>query len=187
MSATGPHLGKYRGIVSLNIDPEGRGRIQAIVPDVGGGTPTTWALPCLPLAATQVGMFAPPPIGAAVWIEYEHGDLDYPIWTGCFWPENNKPPPALFPVNPAAHALSIVLPNRTCLQLSDDPADPGIHLATGGGARIKVTDTAITIETAGGARLVVSDQAITLETGKGAVVELAARSITLNQGALKVD
>ena len=44
-----------------------------------------WALPAVPYAGDGVGFFMIPPIGASVWIEFEHGDPDYPIWTGCFW------------------------------------------------------------------------------------------------------
>ncbi|HTM28993.1 MAG TPA: phage baseplate assembly protein V [Rhodanobacter sp.] len=85
MSDNGRYYGKYRGTVFSNIDPELRGRIQAIVPDVLGLAPSTYALPCLPVAGKSSGAFFVPEIGAGVWIEFEQGDPDYPIWTGCFW------------------------------------------------------------------------------------------------------
>src|SRR5260221_6844351 len=77
------YYGKFRGTVVNNIDPEQRGRIQAIVPDVQGLVPTTFAMPCVPLAGKQEGTFMVPQIGAGVWIEFEQGDPDYPIWVGC--------------------------------------------------------------------------------------------------------
>lgn len=79
------YYGKYRATVFNNIDPEMRGRIQAIVPDVLGIIPSTFALPCVPVAGKSSGAFFVPEIGANVWIEFEQGDPDYPIWTGCFW------------------------------------------------------------------------------------------------------
>jgi hypothetical protein len=79
------YYGKYRGTVFNNVDPELRGRIQAIVPDVLGLIPSTFALPCMPVAGKSSGAFFVPEIGAGVWIEFEQGDPDYPIWTGCFW------------------------------------------------------------------------------------------------------
>jgi hypothetical protein len=85
MSDNGRYYGKYRGTVFSNADPELRGRIQAIVPDVLGLAPSTYALPCLPIAGKSSGAFFVPEIGAGVWIEFEQGDPDYPIWTGCFW------------------------------------------------------------------------------------------------------
>ncbi|MDB6057189.1 MAG: hypothetical protein JWO95_1033, partial [Verrucomicrobiales bacterium] len=76
-------FGKYRGTVTSNLDPLQRGRILATVPDVLGQHATGWALPCLPYAGNGVGLFFVPPIGALVWIEFERGDSDYPIWSGC--------------------------------------------------------------------------------------------------------
>ncbi|MGH7871420.1 MAG: phage baseplate assembly protein V, partial [Candidatus Binatia bacterium] len=79
------YYGKFRGTVVNNVDPEQRGRIQAIVPDVQGLIPITWALPCVPLAGKQEGVFMVPQVGAGVWIEFEQGDPEYPIWVGGFW------------------------------------------------------------------------------------------------------
>jgi len=50
--------------------------------------------PCLRLlerdgTVYEMGLFALPSVGAGVWIEFEHGDPDYPIWSGCW----NPPPP----------------------------------------------------------------------------------------------
>src|SRR5450631_4481366 len=80
-------FGKYRATVVNNLDPMQKGRIQAQVPDVQGLTPTTWAMPCVPIAGLQSGFFAIPSIGAGVWIEFEQGDPDYPVWVGGYWGE----------------------------------------------------------------------------------------------------
>jgi hypothetical protein len=74
--------GKYRGTVINNIDPLQIGRIQAMVPDFAGFVPGTWAMPCVPVAGTNTGIFTVPIIGSGVWIEFERGDLDRPIWVG---------------------------------------------------------------------------------------------------------
>ena len=93
-----PHFyGKYRGKVIENIDPLFQGRIIAEVPAVSGSV-LNWAMPCSPYAGPGVGFYAIPPIGANVWIEFEGGDPEYPIWVGCFWgPEDilhvPEPPP----------------------------------------------------------------------------------------------
>jgi hypothetical protein len=83
---SGPHrfVGKFRGKVIENIDPLFQGRIIAEVPAVSGSI-LNWALPCTPYAGFGVGFYAIPPIGANVWIEYEGGDPNYPVWVGCFW------------------------------------------------------------------------------------------------------
>ena len=95
------YYGKYRGTVTENIDPLQMGRIMAQVADISGETPATWALPCVPAAGIEAGIFVVPPIGSQVWIEFEQGDPDYPIWTGGFWgsaddvPSSAMAPPAL--------------------------------------------------------------------------------------------
>ncbi|HEX8534894.1 MAG TPA: phage baseplate assembly protein V [Allosphingosinicella sp.] len=77
-------VGKYRGKVIDNLDELFQGRIKAFVPAVPGSL-ENWALPCTPYAGRNVGFYAIPPIGANVWIEFEGGDPNYPIWAGCFW------------------------------------------------------------------------------------------------------
>lgn len=80
------YFGKYRGYVHDVADPEGLGRIRAIVPRLlGEDTPTGWALPCAPYAGPDQGFFTVPDVGSGVWIEFEAGDLTQPIWTGTWW------------------------------------------------------------------------------------------------------
>ena len=74
--------GKYRGTVLNNIDPMQPGRLLVVVPDVHGLAPSSWALPCFPFAGMQTGAWALPQIGAHVWVEFEQGDPDRPIWSG---------------------------------------------------------------------------------------------------------
>jgi uncharacterized protein involved in type VI secretion and phage assembly len=78
-------FGKYRGQVANNIDPMLLGRIQVKVPAVLGDGDLSWAMPCVPYAGASVGLFLVPPVGANVWVEFEAGDTDYPISSGCFW------------------------------------------------------------------------------------------------------
>src|SRR5690606_39001851 len=82
---SGPFYGKYRGTVANNIDPQQMGRIQVKVPAVLGDGQLSWAMPCAPYAGPGVGFFAIPPRDAKVWVEFEGGDPDYPIWVGGFW------------------------------------------------------------------------------------------------------
>ena len=79
------YFGKYRGKVELNLDPELRGRIQVSCAEVLGDGKLAWAMPCVPYADTGAGWFAIPPIGADVWVEFEGGRKESPIWSGCFW------------------------------------------------------------------------------------------------------
>jgi len=81
------YFGKYRGFVVDNQDPEKLGRLKVSVPSVlGDEVVTGWALPCVPFggAADQGCLFIPEQ-DAGVWVEFEEGDLSYPIWVGTFW------------------------------------------------------------------------------------------------------
>ena len=81
------YYGKYRGFVVSNEDPEQLGRLQVTVPSVlGDALVTGWAMPCVPYGgAPNQGMLMLPDRGGGVWVEFEEGDLEFPIWTGTFW------------------------------------------------------------------------------------------------------
>ena len=170
MSNGEKYFGKYRGVVVNNIDPMQQGRIQAIVPDVGGVLPTTWAMPCVPLAGIQMGVYVVPPIGAGVWIEFEQGDLDHPIWTGCWWGSVADVP---------------------TLALAGIPASPNIVLQTTGQNTIVVSDLpgptgGIMLKSATGAMIIVNDTGIYIENGKGASIRLVGPSVDINNAALTI-
>ncbi|MDJ0716949.1 MAG: phage baseplate assembly protein V [Prochloraceae cyanobacterium] len=84
-------FGKYRGTVTNNQDSCKLGRIQVQVPAISENMRNLWALPSTPYAGENVGFFAIPPIGANVWVEFEGGNPDFPIWSGCFWGKNELP------------------------------------------------------------------------------------------------
>lgn len=178
------YFGKYRGTVMSNFDPEQRGRIMALVPDVLGLTPSNWALPCAPIAGQQQGVFMVPPIGSGVWIEFEQGDPDYPIWVGGFWGSMAEAPPAaLTPPIPPGQNIVFQTTSQHLLVLSDatplpmiEPVRPPAPPATGG----------IVLRSPGGAMIVVNDAGIFINNGKGASVELIDSSVLINKLALVV-
>jgi hypothetical protein len=168
------YYGKYRGTVLNNIDPEQRGRIMAIVPDVLGITPSSWALPCVPLAGKQEGTFMVPQIGAGVWMEFEQGDPDYPIWVGGFWGIAAEVPALALAPPPVPGGQNVVFQTtgQTTLLLSDAVPTP----ATGG----------IVLKSLGGTMLVLNDTGIYLRTAGGASIQMVGPVVTINNGALAV-
>jgi Uncharacterized protein conserved in bacteria len=85
--------GKYRGFVTDNADPERLARVKLRVPSLLGEAESGWALPCLPCGGlSNQGFFAVPGVGAQVWVEFEGGNLDFPIWTGTFWQQSGDAP-----------------------------------------------------------------------------------------------
>jgi hypothetical protein len=156
------YYGKFRGTVVNNVDPEQRGRIQAIVPDVQGLTPTTWAMPCVPIA-----------------------DPEYPIWVGGFWGAFAEVPPAALAPPPIPPGQTIVIQStlQNAIIISDAtpvpmqapvpaPAPPG----TGG----------IVLRSPTGAMIVVNDTGIYINNGKGASIDMMGPSVMINKGALVV-
>lgn len=78
------YFGKYRGEITDTADPTHRGRVKVRIPAVMGDR-EVWAMPCVPYAGDKLGLFALPPAGTAVWCEFEGGEINQPIWSGCFW------------------------------------------------------------------------------------------------------
>jgi len=85
------YYGKYRGLVEDNKDPQHLGRLRARVPEVLGDVVSGWALPCTPYADDGSGQYAVPEPGTRVWMEFEAGDLQRPIWSGCWWGQGQLP------------------------------------------------------------------------------------------------
>jgi hypothetical protein len=168
------YYGKYRGIVIENIDPEQIGRVLVQVPDVLGETPSSWALPCVPAAGIQAGVFVVPPIGSQVWVEFEQGDPDYPIWTGGFWglvadvPVFATAPPAI----PPGQNIVMQTTGQNMVMVSDAPPTP----ATGG----------IVLKSMSGAMIVVNATGIYISNGQGATITLIGPAVDINLGALTV-
>ena len=162
-----PFYGKYRGVVTDINDPLMMGRIKATVPDVLGDQESGWAMPCAPFGGNQVGFFALPTVDAGVWIEFEHGDPDYPIWAGCWWGSVAEVPPVL--LAPPYKKLMIVTEGGQMITLDDTPGIGGI-----------------TLETSGGQKLVLSATGIEIDNGMGAKITMTGPKISLNDGALDI-
>ncbi|HUR35915.1 MAG TPA: phage baseplate assembly protein V [Vicinamibacterales bacterium] len=164
------YYGKYRGTVVLNVDPEQRGRITAMVPDVLGMIPSSWAMPCFPIAGKQQGVYVLPQIGAGVWIEFENGDPDHPIWTGGFWGSAAEVPALALAGNPASPSIVLQTSLQNAIVISDLPGPTG-------GIMLKSTT---------GASIIVNDTGIYIQNGKGASLVMSGPTVTVNNGALVV-
>ncbi len=164
------YYGKYRGVVINNVDPMRLGRIQASVPDVGKAIPTTWAMACVPITGKGSGTYLVPQIGAGVWIEFEQGDPEFPIWTGCFWGASSEVPSLANSGNPLSPSIILESGLKNIIMISDLPGPTGgLLLKSSTGASIKINDMGITIS-----------------NGKGAKIVMTGPSVNINNGALVV-
>jgi uncharacterized protein involved in type VI secretion and phage assembly len=172
MNGDGPYYGKYRGICINNVDPQQMGRIQAIVPDVSSLSLTSWALPCLPYGGANAGLFAVPVIGAGVWMEFEQGDPDYPIWVGTYWGSAGEVPKLAQTVLASIPSITLQTPAKNGVVICDAGGPSGL-----GG---------ITLQSASGATIAVNDLGITISNGKGAQITLTGKTVDINLGGLTV-
>lgn len=110
--------GKYRATVTSNEDPLKLGRVQVSVAQFPG-IQQSWALPSAPYGGKGVGFYAIPPVGANVWVEFEGGNLDTPIWSGCFWNEGELPSASPTPT------VKVFKTDAITMTLDDSPENKG--------------------------------------------------------------
>jgi len=158
-----PFFGKFRGKVTDNRDPLMLGRVKAKVPDVFGDNDSGWAMPALPYTGNAVGLFLIPPTDASVWIEFEHGDPEYPIWAGGFWAQGEVP------ASPAVAEMKVLKTDAATITINDLPGAGGITIETQTGMKIK-------IDTSG----------IEIDNGMGGSIKLTGPQVSINSGALEV-
>jgi uncharacterized protein involved in type VI secretion and phage assembly len=158
-----PYFGKYRGKVVNNIDPMQSGRIQVSVPSVLGEGRLSWAMPCAPYGGSNVGLFTIPPVDANVWVEFEEGNTDYPIWSGCFWGTGECP------ASPALAEMKVLKTDTATITINDIPGAGGIK-----------------IETTTGMKIEISAMGIEINNGQGASIKLNGPKVALNDQALEV-
>ena len=148
------YYGKYRGIVS-QVDAS-TCRIKATVPSVFGDVESGWCLPCVPYAGPQVGIAFLPEEGSGVWIEFEGGDVSYPVWTGCYWREGEVPSGV------AANVKVIV--TKASNQLVLDDGQESITITDNNGNSVTLDSTGITLSR-GSQQVVVGDASVSVNYG----------------------
>ncbi len=156
------------------------------VPDIAGFVPSNWATPCVPALGLQLGVLSVPMIGSGVWVEFEQGDMNHPIWTGCFPGSPADIPIAaravMIPGAPAIPAFVVQTVTQNALVVSDLPPAPVMTpmpppAPVPGG---------IVLRSASGAMLVVNAAGIFLHSGQGASIVMTGPTVNINNGALTV-
>lgn len=88
----GLYYSTYRGFVSQNNDPKKMNRLQLIIPHLDPVTPYEyWAWPSGMWGGENHGVQMIPSIGDMVWIEFENGNADYPVWKHAGYAESELP------------------------------------------------------------------------------------------------
>lgn len=192
------YYGKYRGFVTDNNDPEQRGRLRLRVPSVLGNADSGWALPSLPFGGlADQGMFLVPEVSAQVWVEFEAGNVDQPIWTGTFWQATGDPPAEAAQSPPTTRVLKT--PSGHTLQFDDAAGQEKFRLAHPAGTEMTVDENGtliltdprgntltldadsgqMVIEDTNGNSITLANSGTTIEDANGNKVEMAAAGITV--------
>jgi uncharacterized protein involved in type VI secretion and phage assembly len=150
-------FGKYRGVV-IDVDASTM-RIKASVPSVLGGVTSGWAAPCVPYAGPQVGFMMLPDVGSGVWIEFEGGDVSFPIWTGCYWNSGDIP-------STAAATLKTIITTAGSLALDNDA-------------------NSVTLQDSSQHTVVLDSSGVTTTADSGSIA-VGASGVSVNNGALEV-
>lgn len=169
----GHFFGKYRGTVSDNADPTSRGRLKVRVPAVLG-TVEAWAMPCVPYAGDGVGFYSLPATGTGIWVEFEAGDPSFPIWSGCFWADNELP-------DPGGASVKIWKTGKVTVRIDDNADEVKVETTSGS----KVTLASDIQSESGGAKQTVGSSGVVSELGSGKV-EVTSSAVKVNNGALEV-
>ena len=156
--------GLFRGEVVNNVDTQRMGRVQIKVPSVFGENPLTWAMPCAPYAGPGVGFFLIPPVGAKLWIMFERGDPEYPVWMGAFWESADD-----VPASPQIPDMKVLKTDTATVTIVDGPG-PAM----------------LTIEGQGGLKIEMGPSGLEITNGQGATVALQGPKTSINGSALEV-
>jgi uncharacterized protein involved in type VI secretion and phage assembly len=148
--------GLYRGVVTDNDDDASLGRIKAQVPAVFGDVETGWCMPCVPYAGPQVGIAFLPEIGSGVWIEFEGGDVSYPIWVGCYWRASELP-------SDVAPDVKVIV-TTSPLEVKLDDGAGSVTVTDANGNTVTLDSSGITLSN-GGQQVVVSDSSVSVNSG----------------------
>ena len=167
------YFGKYRGIATDNQDPAQLGRVKVQVPAVLGEV-EVWAMPCVPYAGDGVGIYFIPEAGTGVWVEFEGGELNSPIWSGCFWGDGQVP-------GRCGPAVKVLRTAAGELRIDDEGSEVKLEQLDGA----LMTLTSDLVAEGGQATLKLEVSSASIESGS-AKVELSGGAVSLNNNALEV-
>jgi len=106
-----------------------------------------------------------PPKDANIWVEFEAGDPNCPIWSGCFWKDDNSAPVSF---SPLADKKKVLKTDSCTLTLDDTPGIGGITIEYG---QLKIE---------------IKKQGIEITDGLGATIKLTGPTVSINGTALQV-
>jgi uncharacterized protein involved in type VI secretion and phage assembly len=184
------YYGKYRAFVVDNADPENRGRLRLRIPSVlGNDVVSGWAMPCAPYGgAADQGFFFIPEVDAGVWVEFEAGHLDYPIWVGTFWSKPGGTTEVPKPGDEQSPPTSKIIKTlKHTIELADEEGSAAIKITDDANSNIIVIDSnGIAVEDANGNKLTLDSSGIKAEDKNGNAITMDSSSVTVKSNQIKI-
>lgn len=182
--------GKYRGFIVDNADPEQLGRLKVTVPSVlGSDVVTGWAMPCVPYGGNaDQGFLFIPEINAGVWMEFEEGDLEFPIWVGTFWSkpggESELPKPGDEQSPPTSKIMKTL---KHTIELADEDGNEAIKITdVVNSNRVVIDSNGFALEDSNGNKITLDSNGIKIEDKNSNVIIMDSSSVTIKSNSIKI-
>ena len=114
------------------------------------------ACPASPTRARRSAFAFLPEEGSGVWIEFEGGDVSYPVWTGCYWRDGEPPSDVAAARQGDRH--------HSAHKLILDDDEQSITISDPNGNTVTLERSGITLSK-GGQQVVVSDASVSVNDG----------------------
>jgi uncharacterized protein involved in type VI secretion and phage assembly len=183
-------FGKYTAFVKDNADPENRGRLRLQIPSVlGNSVISGWALPCAPFGGMNgQGFFFVPDKEAGVWVEFEAGNPDFPIWVGTFWSKpggtTEVPPPAATQSPPTS---KIIATKKHTIELADADGSEAIKITDSTNNNVVTMNSkGISVQDQNGNVISLTSSGVDIKDQNGNEVTLASGGTTIKSSQIKL-
>jgi type VI secretion system (T6SS) baseplate-like injector VgrG len=200
------YYGKYAGIVldhsTVPADAAKRGQIMVRVPGILEEGPSGADQPIEVLARPSFlsGFFFIPEEGAQVWAEFVAGDINFPIWTGVWYPDQVAPK-TVDGSEPTRFQKVIRTMSGQVVQLDDTNGSEqtvitdskngntvtfdanGILLEDSNGNSVKLDSNGITLKDLNSNQLILDSSGITLQSAAAGKLVVASTSVKMTDGA----
>lgn len=202
----GRYLGKFRGFVTDNADPDGRARVRLRVPSVLGDAESDWAIPAFPYGgANGLGFLMVPPVGAQCLVEFIEGDLSSPVWCGTYWRESDERPEEAATADPTVKLIktdsghlmmfedadgseAITVKSKAEAEIKmDENGSLALTDPNGATVTIDASGNSITVADSNGNEIVLSSDGIKASDANGNEIKMSASGVDVKGQMIKIE
>lgn len=139
-----PFYGVVSGVVTQNVDPDGRGRVKVRFPWYSDSNESAWARCAAPMAGASVGVYFLPDIGDEVLVAFVQGNFDDPMVVGSLWNGTRLPPATNAD---ALNRLRLIKTKKHTITLDDTAGAEQVIIEDAGRSKVTMkNDGTVTIQ-----------------------------------------